>query len=629
MKGFDWMGLSREASRLMSQGHSIEAVALYEKIARSKPIVPEVHNNLAVALKASGYVTDAIKSYKKAIKINPGYVVARKNLARALNELGRPEEALEQFAQIIKKETRNSELQIELSFLISTMNFSKPSFIARSLFLFLFDLSHVDLQKLSMAAVSLVICNRRFAALVNAAANVYGTEAECCFLTPKTLNDPLLVNILTWTIVPSNTIERWITVARQQLLVLINNGQQVDTDDAVLWALALQCHATEFVFSTNDWEKELLAQFLENRSNLSQTQIAVIAMYLPISSLTVPGDFWQKSLLLKSTPAGMKLLIQRDILDPLTQAQLALKIPKFSHHNGLISQKVMEQYEANPYPRWLSIDREERPRRLGERLKEQFLLQHTERLSLDNPAILVAGCGTGRHAISTANRYSGSSVLAIDLSLRSLSYAVMQANKISQNNIKFAQADILNLDQLEQRFDLVESSGVLHHMEEPSAGWRSLRNLLKPNGLMRIGLYSSKGRQRWNELRETMPRGLDHNSITNFIRDRRSILTRKSAAGNDHIITGIADFYSLSGCRDLLFHEKEVQFTIPQIAEIIMKLNLKFLGFANLTGSVTQKFKKQFKNPADYFDLDKWDIFEQGNPDTFIAMYQFWCQAKD
>ena len=73
MKGFDWMGLSREASRLMSQGHSIEAVALYEKIARSKPIVPEVHNNLAVALKASGYVTDAIKSYKKAIKINPGY----------------------------------------------------------------------------------------------------------------------------------------------------------------------------------------------------------------------------------------------------------------------------------------------------------------------------------------------------------------------------------------------------------------------------------------------------------------------------------------------------------------------------------------------------------------------------
>ena len=83
-----------------------------------------------------------------------------------------------------------------------------------------------------------------------------------------------------------------------------------------------------------------------------------------------------------------------------------------------------------------------------------------------------------------------------------------------------------------------------------------------------------------------MPRGLDHNSITNFIRDRRSILTRKSAAGNDHIITGIADFYSLSGCRDLLFHEKEVQFTIPQIAEIIMKLNLKFLGFANLTGSV-------------------------------------------
>ena len=628
MQGFDWIKLSREASILMSQGHSSEAVSLYKKIIRSKPIVPEVHNNLAVALRASGYVKDAIKSYKKAIKINPEYTVARKNLARALNELGRSEEALEQFAQIIKKETRNSELQTELSFLISTMRFSRPSFIARSLFLFLFDLDHVDLQKLSTAAVSLVICNRRFATLVNAA-SVYGAEAECCFLTPKTLKDPLLINILTWTIVPSNNIERWITVARQQLLLLINKGQQIDTDEALLWALALQCHSTEFVFSITNWEKELLIQILKNKSKLAQTQIAVIAMYLPIGSLTMPSDFWQKKLLLKSTPPGMKLLIQRDIMDPLTQAQIAVNIPKLSHQKGLISEKVMRQYEASPYPRWLSIDREENPRNLGERLKEQFPLQHTGGLSLDNPAILVAGCGTGRHAISTANRYSGSNVLAIDLSLRSLSYAVMQANKISQSNIKFAQADILNLGKIEQRFDLVESSGVLHHMEEPLAGWLSLRNLLKSNGFMRIGLYSSKGRRRWNKLRETIPCGLDNNSVTNFIRDRRSSLIGKTAPGNDHIITRIADFYSLSGCRDLLFHEKEIQFTIPQIAELIMKLNLTFLGFANLTEPVTQKFKKQFKNAADYYDLDKWDIFEQDNPDTFIAMYQFWCQAKD
>ena len=52
------------------------------------------------------------------------------------------------------------------------------------------------------------------------------------------------------------------------------------------------------------------------------------------------------------------------------------------------------------------------------------------------------------------------------------------------------QADILNLDQLNQDFDIIESSGVLHHMDEPLIGWKSLTDILKPGGLMNIGLYS-------------------------------------------------------------------------------------------------------------------------------------------
>ena len=39
------------------------------------------------------------------------------------------------------------------------------------------------------------------------------------------------------------------------------------------------------------------------------------------------------------------------------------------------------------------------------------------------PNILIAGCGTGQHSIGTAAKFKGSKVLAIDLSLASLSYA--------------------------------------------------------------------------------------------------------------------------------------------------------------------------------------------------------------
>ena len=145
---------------------------------------------------------------------------------------------------------------------------------------------------------------------------------------------------------------------------------------------------------------------------------------------------------MENTPPGLKLLIERDVLDPSTQEKLCVNIARLSHAEDPVSQRVMQQYELNPYPRWLSLDREKTTQSLRERLKNQFAVKHTDSLNLDKPEIMIAGCGTGRHAISTANRYAGSNVLAIDLSLQSLSYALMQAEKLGQSNIKFAQGDI-------------------------------------------------------------------------------------------------------------------------------------------------------------------------------------------
>ena len=79
----------------------------------------------------------------------------------------------------------------------------------------------------------------------------------------------------------------------------------------------------------------------------------------------------------------------------------------------------------------------------------------------------------------------------MDLSLASLAYAKRKTTELEITNIEYLQADILKLDQLEQKFDIIESAGVLHHMDEPMAGWRVLTDLLKPGGLMMIGLYLS------------------------------------------------------------------------------------------------------------------------------------------
>ena len=84
------------------------------------------------------------------------------------------------------------------------------------------------------------------------------------------------------------------------------------------------------------------------------------------------------------------------------------------------------------------------------------------------------------------------------------------------------------------------------------------------------------------------------------------------------------DFYSLSTFRDLLFHTQEHQFTISQINQSLLELGLKFCGFDNK--KAIQAFKLENKNENAEYDLSKWDEFEKLNQNTFLGMYQFWCQ---
>ena len=118
--------------------------------------------------------------------------------------------------------------------------------------------------------------------------------------------------------------------------------------------------------------------------------------------------------------------------------------------------------------------------------------------------MLVAGCGTGQHALTTARKYENSFITALDLSLSSLSYAKRKADELQINNIEFIQMDILDIQKLNKTFDIIESVGVLHHMENPLLGWKNLYKVLNQNGLMMIGLYSQIARKHIKKIRDTI-----------------------------------------------------------------------------------------------------------------------------
>ena len=184
------------------------------------------------------------------------------------------------------------------------------------------------------------------------------------------------------------------------------------------------------------------------------------------------------------------------------------------------------------------------------------------------------------------------------------------------------QADILSLEKLDRQFDIVESVGVLHHMDNPVAGWTVLKNCLKPGGLMRIGLYSELARKHIVKMREEI-NNLGLGSTDVEMKSFRNMLM-KSNKSHHRLILNSSDLYSMSTLKDLLFHIQEHRFTIKQIKECLLKLGLKFCGFE--TNQIVSHFKLSNSNEEDLYNLDKWQVYEEANPRAFAEMYQFWCQ---
>ena len=60
--------------------------------------------------------------------------------------------------------------------------------------------------------------------------------------------------------------------------------------------------------------------------------------------------------------------------------------------------------------------------------------------------------------------------------------------KVVLTNIEFLQGDILNLNNLNKKFDIIECVGVLHHIKDPEDGLTTLLNLMRPNGVLKLGL---------------------------------------------------------------------------------------------------------------------------------------------
>ena len=191
------------------------------------------------------------------------------------------------------------------------------------------------------------------------------------------------------------------------------------------------------------------------------------------------------------------------------------------------------------------------------------------------------------------------------------------------HNIRLQQLDILDANQLQDYYDLIECSGVLHHMHDPAKGLAALNSKLKPGGYIKLRLYSELAKQQISKARQLIKK-LGLKSKPEDIRNFRQKLFNEKQPALNKISTLVNDFYSLSECRDLCFHIQEHQFTTDSLKNLLDDEHLMFCGFM-VPDQIKNLYQEIYPEDHDMTSLSNWGEFEEEHPSTFGGMYQFWA----
>lgn len=170
-------------------------------------------------------------------------------------------------------------------------------------------------------------------------------------------------------------------------------------------------------------------------------------------------------------------------------------------------------------------------------LREGLKSRAPELLNKPGLRIADAGCGTGEATAGIARLFPNASVVGIDINPASLELARGLVAKTGLN-LTFVQCDICEpLDDALQaagvlrereRFDLVTSMGVLHHLSDPAAGFANVRRIIRDDGLFQVYVYSRTGRREVLEVREFLDRAFPSASFEERAKAVRALrLSRK------------------------------------------------------------------------------------------------------
>lgn len=624
-------GLNLLARIELFRGKNKQAQAVINRALIAKPDSPTALYSAGHIALALGQLPLAEEHFSASLKISKVATRSASSLAYTYLEQGKYVESFQLYQELIKTQANDPHIKNKLFESASHINADFYSQELESNVLRYLDFKSVDHSLLRNLTTTLLHHKLQI------------TEASTPLEFDQIASDPLLLASLKSFHFCDAILERLFISLRQTLLFNTVQDMTIPSNHLLLaHDMAVQAQLNEYVWPiTQDEEKiiEGLEGLLLQITKETQWQLAdiapallILAQYKDLSKTSLADIFSSATIKRELKNSYLADIVDYALNNREEEIEIAKKLPYWAHNHhdnkNSVSLRVQSQYEENPYPRWKDIGFNTASS------YQQALLKNFPQLNLshwqgkDKLNVLVAGCGTGRQAIRLASYFNDLNVIAIDLSGRSLAYATLQAKKYNVENIQFIQADILEFSDFPMLFDIIECSGVLHHMENPEQGLQSLQQLLSPTGVMKIALYSETARKQVITFRNLIEENKRNTGQDLDQRLLRQALLMNQIPGDWGEIINSDDFYSMSNCRDLIFHEQEHQFTTDKISDLLAQNQLDFVGMLPTTTAkqVFEQYVEQLSGSNN--TLLNWDIAEKNQPNIFEGMYQFYCSKQ-
>ncbi len=562
-------------------GHPAAAVAPLQQAIQLAPDDPLVMQEIGLTCIAIGDIGNALGALLRALAVDP-----------ALSDAGRALALLLEHNQL----TDDSEMTIGV--------------LRR-----LYQRGDVNPQQLARSTANIMLKRQDLRQLLSQLQN--GDPADSWAALPTgLLGEPLFRAMLVSGFNRDAVLERMLTRLRRDFLLSEPALDPTRIDFAA--AIAQQANNNEFVFFESDEEASVVDAItrIEDLRSLLR-----VAMYRRLDLRPEAA-----ALLERTWPPSVHELLDRVVRRPLREREIARDLPQFAAIDNATSTLVKEHYEESPYPRWFRLTLPDPGSRKA--WAERMLAGDRRGIGPDGRLqVLIAGGGTGFQSVSTALAYGPEvDLLAIDLSRTSLAYSVCQAEAQGASNLRHMCGDLLEVDRLPGQFDIIESTGVLVCVADPAAALAALVSKLRPGGLLFLALYSEEARRDVVAARERIAAEGIPDTPAGMREFRKALMEGPDIPLKADLLAS-PGFYSLSTCRDFLFHRVEHRFTLEQVGALLAANGLQLRDW-DLPPGVQTRFLGRFGPAADVLNLGQWAVFERENPRTFRGMYRFWSQRR-